>query len=290
MTRVTPTRRAVREARYQRLVQYPLFLLSLIFLMGIVLWLDRSVDNFYRTLGLWLILAGWAGFFADYLVGLVLSADRHVYVRTHVIEGLSIPLPPLRLILLPTLVRNMNAGAKNRLGGRVRLYALYLTTLVIVISSIFVLIYERSSPNGNIKTMGDAVWWAAETVSTVGYGDYYPVTIGGKLVAIVLMVNGIALLSAVTATIAARVLENDDQAADGGEAEAVITLSELNQRLRTIESQLAALTVGARAEPAVPTPPAVPTVPSMPTTPAASPSSQSAAPVQSGDQRSGGQQ
>ncbi len=109
--------------------------------------------------------------------------------------------------------------------------------MVVVFASLLVVFFERTSANSNIRTLGDALWWASETVSTVGYGDYYPVTTGGKIVAVALFVNGIALLSAVTATIAARVLENNDDEDD----EPPVTLNDLNERLAAIEAAIAAL-------------------------------------------------
>ena len=62
---------------------------------------------------------------------------------------------------------------------------------------------ERSAPDASITTFGEAVWWTITTISTVGYGDRYPVTVEGRLVAATLMVAGIALLGVVTASIAA---------------------------------------------------------------------------------------
>jgi Ion channel len=54
---------------------------------------------------------------------------------------------------------------------------------------------------------GDAIWWAVTTMTTVGYGDHYPITAGGRLVAFGLMIGGIALLGTVTATLASWLIE-----------------------------------------------------------------------------------
>lgn len=61
-------------------------------------------------------------------------------------------------------------------------------------------------PKANIKTFGDALWWAATTVTTVGYGDHSPITLQGRLVAVVLMVIGIGVVGAVTASVATWIL------------------------------------------------------------------------------------
>jgi voltage-gated potassium channel len=61
---------------------------------------------------------------------------------------------------------------------------------------------ERSSPDANITDFGDAIWWAVTTMTTVGYGDRYPATSAGRMVAFALMIGGIALLGTATATLA----------------------------------------------------------------------------------------
>ena len=68
--------------------------------------------------------------------------------------------------------------------------------------SVAVLDAERGAAHANITSFGDSLWWAATTITTVGYRDRYPVTTQGRLVAVVLM-RGIALLSVLTAGIAA---------------------------------------------------------------------------------------
>ena len=77
------------------------------------------------------------------------------------------------------------------------------TTLVALIAALTVLDVERDADDANITSFGDALWWAATTVTTVGYGDRYPVTGVGRSVAVALMVVGIALLGVVTASVAA---------------------------------------------------------------------------------------
>jgi voltage-gated potassium channel len=79
---------------------------------------------------------------------------------------------------------------------------------------------ERGEPGSNISDdFGDALWWAATTMTTVGYGDHFPVSTTGRVVAVGLMIGGIALLGVVTATFASwlldrvRELEEETQAA-----------------------------------------------------------------------------
>jgi voltage-gated potassium channel len=71
---------------------------------------------------------------------------------------------------------------------------------------------ERQNPNANIKTYGDALWWALTTMSTIGYGDRYPTTVEGRLVAGALMLGGVALLGVITAALASWFVDRFGQA------------------------------------------------------------------------------
>lgn len=81
------------------------------------------------------------------------------------------------------------------------LSVLVITILLIIFSSISILSVEKA-PNSNIKTADDAIWWTMTTITTVGYGDRYPVTLEGRLIGIVLMVSGVGLFGTYTAYIA----------------------------------------------------------------------------------------
>ena len=94
-----------------------------------------------------------------------------------------------------------------RLRGRVRIYVAGGASLLAFCAALAVLDAERSSPDANISDFGDAIWWAVTTMTTVGYGDHYPVAPGGRLVAFGLMIGGIALLGTLTATLASWLVE-----------------------------------------------------------------------------------
>ncbi len=95
--------------------------------------------------------------------------------------------------------------------------------------------FEANAKGSNIHNFGDALWWAIVTVTTVGYGDKYPVTAGGRGVATVLMFVGIGLIGVLTATVASYFVE---QSADEDRAELV-------ERLDRMEAMLRQLTDGA---------------------------------------------
>ena len=85
--------------------------------------------------------------------------------------------------------------------------------LLVTFSSIAILFCETDS-SSNIKTAGDAVWWSMTTVTTVGYGDRYPVTAAGRIVASVLMIGGMGLFGTLSGIVASVFLgsgkEEDD--------------------------------------------------------------------------------
>jgi voltage-gated potassium channel len=94
-----------------------------------------------------------------------------------------------------------------RVAGRVSIYAAGGASLLAFVAALAVLDVERSSPDANTSDFGDAIWWAVSTMTTVGYGDHYPVTSVGRVVAFGLMLGGIALLGTVTATLASWLVE-----------------------------------------------------------------------------------
>ena len=88
-----------------------------------------------------------------------------------------------------------------------KLMALPAIALVMVFfSTNLILEVERLDPTSNIKTGGDALWWALSTVTTVGYGDTYPVTTEGRIIAAVLMLIGIALFGSMSAIITSKLI------------------------------------------------------------------------------------
>lgn len=76
------------------------------------------------------------------------------------------------------------------------------------LGAIAVLDVEQDHAGANITTFGDALWWATTTVTTVGYGDRYPVTTPGRFIAVVLMLVGIAVVGTVTGSVAAWLVTN----------------------------------------------------------------------------------
>jgi voltage-gated potassium channel len=77
-----------------------------------------------------------------------------------------------------------------------------LVVIVLQVGGAWVIRFENQNPDANIKTGGDALWWAFVTITTVGYGDRYPTTPGGRLIGMMLMVCGVGIFSVFTGFIA----------------------------------------------------------------------------------------
>ena len=93
----------------------------------------------------------------------------------------------------------------NRAQGTLFLVLAFLI-VVLEFGGILVLWFEAGQPGANIETGGEALWWGVVTITTVGYGDYYPVTGGGEIVATIMIFSGVALISIFTAWVASTFL------------------------------------------------------------------------------------
>src|SRR6266536_3441902 len=147
----------------------------------------------------------------------------------------SLPFPQLRLARLFRMWRVSrglrNIGMKNIWSTFTKsraesalLSIIFLTLVVLEFASIFILATERNDPNANIKTASDALWWAYVTVTTVGYGDKYPVTNPGRLIGVLLLTIGVGLFGVLTGYLANAFLK--PKAAEQHEQEGVTVSQE----------------------------------------------------------------
>ena len=121
-------------------------------------------------------------------------------------------------------------------------YAAFITILaamiVMTIASVLVLQFESRSPDANITTGGDALWWAVVTITTVGYGDTFPITLPGRVTGFLVMLAGVGIIGAL-ASILASILVPSPKTDEEGEE--VPTSGSLQQELVDIQLELAAL-------------------------------------------------
>jgi voltage-gated potassium channel len=152
-----------------------------------------------------------------------------------------------RLSRLARIARLLQGESKKRLIDDVVTnrgqYAAFITILaafmVLVTSSVLVLQFESKSADANIKDGGDALWWAIVTITTVGYGDRFPVTGLGRLTGVAVMFAGVGIIGAL-ASILASVLVPQPKEPDPAESVAAMTTA-LEAELAGIREELAGL-------------------------------------------------
>jgi voltage-gated potassium channel len=163
-----------------------------------------------------ILFALWAAFAIDYLIRLTLAQQRRRWFIRHLLDFLIVAVPfirPLRMLRLVVIIAALQKTFGDAIRGRVVAYTAFSAVLLVYAASLAVLQAERFDPSAHIKKFGDALWWSVTTITTVGYGDFYPVTTEGRLVAVLLMIGGISLIGMITAAVATwivqRVAEED---------------------------------------------------------------------------------
>jgi len=233
-----------RLAVYENSTREPLDLLALATLWLVVVPPGDFGHNVTHIVLTWR-LALSAVYGIDIIIRSAL-APRHVhYALTHPLALASVPFPPLRVIFSLRLVRSI-----FRRGNLLRF--LVAATVLVLDGAVIVYLVERHAPDSNIHTLGDALWWSFVTVTTVGYGDFFPVTTEGRITACFVMATGVLTLAVVTAQVASSFVAQGSSRAAPAPApapqdEAIrpeVTLAELDQRLARIERLLTAARPG----------------------------------------------
>lgn len=110
-----------------------------------------------------------------------------------------------------------------------------LVLLVIIGGGAGVFLAEHEHPGANITKLGDAFWWAVVTLATVGYGDYYPVTLVGRIIAIIMMLSGIGIFVLFVSTLAQRKLEREESRLEKGKLLGHDTKAIIRKKIEEIE-------------------------------------------------------
>ena len=147
----------------------------------------------------------WLAFALDLVIGLLTSRSKKEYLRKHPLELISVLLPflrPLRLMRVISFgglaLQKVAMGKQFAITIKVALTAIFVS----YIAAVQITISERDVEGSNIKTFSDGLWWAVTTVTTVGYGDRFPTTTEGRILAVMLMLVGISLVGVITASVA----------------------------------------------------------------------------------------
>lgn len=105
-------------------------------------------------------------------------------------------------ILVSVLNRLFRNEAWRRLHAQAALWVTLVMTAVLLGGAALVVVAESSAPHANITSFPKALWWSVETATTVGYGDFYPVTLWGRIIASFLMLSAITAFGVITAALA----------------------------------------------------------------------------------------
>jgi len=183
----------------------------------------------------------YLAFIVDYVVRLVLAPQRRRWFFRHLFDLAIVALPvlrPLRLLRLLVLIKVMQRAGGDAIRGRVAVYAASSAVLFVYVASLAMLQAERSAPDSTITSFGDAIWWAVTTVTTVGYGDTYPVTVTGRVIAGLLMIGGISLIGVITATVASWIVERVSEGDSANRAATAAQMEELRDQIHQLSAAL----------------------------------------------------
>ena len=152
----------------------------------------------------------WTMFIIDYAVQLRLASSKKTFLRNEWISLIFVLVPflrPVRAIRGIVFLRQASTRPKDAALFSLPWIIATLGTLMMLIMAAAVLDVERLAPNSTIHTTGDALWWSLVTVTTIGYGDKFPVTCQGRLLAAVLIVFGIGLVASLTGYFASWIIK-----------------------------------------------------------------------------------
>jgi voltage-gated potassium channel len=190
----------------------------------------------------WLI---WGIFAAELALVLAVAQRRRAALRAHWLDAaivvVTIPLfgrllASLRLVRLARLLRLLRLATilGRALKAERRLTSASIFRFVGIVTVFLVVVAgaaEATFDQGDFKNTWDGIWWAVVTVTTVGYGDLYPKSTGGRLIGMALMLIGIGFISVLTATVASLFVKTDSD----DDTKVIL------DTLRRIESDLAEL-------------------------------------------------
>jgi voltage-gated potassium channel len=253
--------------RIERVMKYPMTLLGVAWLViaFVVVTTDVTSSASIPLVGTLFVL--WAILLVEYLVRVVVTPDRRGYLRRRWVEPATVVVPPLQswhfvgIERVTLLVREGQLRVEAILRHHSLFRVLIAAAATLFVGAWLVLLFEENAKGSNIHSYPDALWWAIVTVTTVGYGDRYPTTEGGRIVAVVLMLLGISLIGVLTATIASVFVKEHTDAnkeeykrghADLGQQLSVISerLADVERRLGATPADVAAVDAAANAEPA----------------------------------------
>jgi voltage-gated potassium channel len=228
--------------RIEQHTRIPMALLGVAWLVLAIMALNSDVNGSASTFVVGSLFALWVILLVEYLVRLIVTPDRRGYLKRRWVEPATVIVPPLqswRIVGMEKMCLLLREG-ELRVEAILRHHSLF-RVLIAVAGTIFlgawlVLLFEERAKGSNIHDYPDALWWAIVTVTTVGYGDRFPTTEGGRVVAVILMLVGIGLIGVLTATVASVFIKEHT---DANREEYKKGHADLGQQLFVISNRLA---------------------------------------------------
>ncbi|HEX4929243.1 MAG TPA: ion channel [Gaiellaceae bacterium] len=243
-----------RSRRIERAFEIPMIVAALLVIPVIAVEQSNAGDP-WREIAAVTNWAIWIAFATELVVMLAVVPDRWGWARSHLLEVIVVVLTPpfapsslqavraLRLLRLLRLLRVARYARRVFTLDGVR-YAAILAALTAVGGGYVFSAAEQNNSHG-APSAWDGVWWAITTMTTVGYGDFFPESTLGRIVAIALMLVGIGFIAILTGAIAERFLATEIEEAveaveevEATEGEVLAELREIRSRLDRLETRL----------------------------------------------------
>lgn len=148
----------------------------------------------------------WGLFAADYCVRLYL-APRRLYFITHNLMNLAIVLLPAWRIVSFLAMIHLTANRQYKRLSELAMKLFGYTAIFIIMFALAIYSVESSEPGSMIRDLPTAYWWTFTTLATVGYGDVYPITGIGRVIAVVVMLYGVGMVAVATGALASWIIE-----------------------------------------------------------------------------------
>jgi voltage-gated potassium channel len=234
--------------RIEHALRFPMALLGVAWIIcGIIVLTTHSTGATSKGFAI-ALFAIWFLVVLEFLIRYIVVSDRRRYFACRPIEPVMVALPFFQVwkILGVEQTSVIWGEGFSRFVAILRHRGLFRVLLaatgLLFLGGWVVLLCERHATGANIHNYPDALWWAVVTVTTVGYGDRFPVTGGGRAVAVILMLVGIGLIGVLTATVASFFVQehtdaNKDQLQAAHE-DLGIRLADLDTRMARIEAAL----------------------------------------------------
>lgn len=201
--------RAAKIAKWENRSAIPLAILAILFLVFWAMQVLLPVNQLEWDLLEAAIILIWVGFIVDFVVRYIYHPDKMHFLRSNVIEFLALVLPAFRVFRMLRVITaiGMFTRVAQTLQARVNIYIGIVLPMMVFAGALGVYEAEHEVSGATIKSFTDALWWCCVTVFTVGYGDLYPVTLEGRVIAVLMMLGGFGLISVVTANLASYFLK-----------------------------------------------------------------------------------